>query len=113
MLITFVALAFTKLANYRNLLYNIFVNFSIGQNNDCSTLFDGVVEGDFGPAFAGGGSVGFVVIDDAVLAVVYHLIIALDFDAHLHQYKVRKNGVRQKKALANTKAFTVGYQILD
>ena len=35
------------------------------------------------------------------------------FDAHLHQYKVRKNGVRQKKALADTKAFTVGYQILD
>lgn len=78
MLITFVALAFTKLANYRNLLYNIFVNFSIGQNNDFSALFEGVVEGDFGAAFAGSGSVLFVIVDNAVFTVVYHLIVALD-----------------------------------
>ena len=43
-----------------------------------STLFDGVVEGDFGAAFAGGGSILFVIVDNAVFTVVYHLMVALD-----------------------------------
>ena len=43
-----------------------------------SSLFDGVIEGDFGSAFAGGGSVWFVVVDDTVFTVIDHLIITLD-----------------------------------
>ena len=43
-----------------------------------SALFEGIVEGDFGAAFAGGGGVGFVVVDDAIFTVIDHLIVTLD-----------------------------------
>ena len=48
------------------------------EKNNFSTLFEGVVESNFGAAFSGGGSVGFVVIDDAVFTVIDHLVVALD-----------------------------------
>ena len=61
---------------YRN--YSIFSSILQSRADNFSTLFNGVVEGYFGAAFAGGGGVGFIVIDDAVFTVVYHLIVALD-----------------------------------
>lgn len=41
-------------------------------------MSQGIVEGDFGAAFAGSWSVGFVVVDNAIVAIIYHLIVTLD-----------------------------------
>ena len=41
-------------------------------------MSQGIVEGDFGAAFAGGWGVWFVVIYDAKFAFVNHLVVALD-----------------------------------
>ena len=42
------------------------------------SLPDRIIKGDFGAAFSGGGSVEFVVVDDAVFTVIYHFAVALD-----------------------------------
>ena len=39
-------------------------------------LFNSIVKSDFCPTFSGGSGVLFIIVDDAVLAVIYHLIIA-------------------------------------
>ena len=36
-----------------------------------------IIEGDFGAAFAGGWCVWFVVVNDTIVAIVYHLIVTL------------------------------------
>ena len=39
-------------------------------------MFLGIVKGDFGAAFAGSWGVWFVVVDYAILAFIYHFVVA-------------------------------------
>lgn len=48
------------------------------QNNNLFIFFYCIIESDFGAAFARGRCIGFVVIHNAILAIIYHLIVAFD-----------------------------------
>ena len=41
-------------------------------------MSQGIVEGDFGAAFAGGWGVLFIVVDDTIVAFIYNLIVTFD-----------------------------------
>ena len=42
------------------------------------SLLNGVIEGDFGAAFAGGWGVRFIVVDNTIVALVYHFVITFN-----------------------------------
>ena len=44
--------------------------------NDLFAQFYSVIQSDFGAAFAGGGGVWFIVVDNAKVAFIYHCIIS-------------------------------------
>lgn len=41
-------------------------------------MFHSVIKSDFGAAFAGSGGVLFIVVDDAIVAIIYHHIVAFN-----------------------------------